>query len=336
MSAQDWLIAPQLWPCLLLAPGIWLLCWAFDRARERELSRQAGLRFRSLAADFDPRRRSLRRGLHAGAVSLALFAAMQPVWGPSTEAREPAPVDILVCLDASQSMLARDLSPSRFGHALQEIRALAERSRGERLGLIVFAGEPRLAVPLTRDARSFAELAELTGLESVSRGGSDLGAALDLALSVLESRRERRPAVVLLLSDGEDLGGRGASAARRCREKGLAVHTLGVGSQEGSKIVIEDGDGERFLRDREGNEVVSAMNPAALRAIAQASGGSFLEAQKGKSALAELYEQRILPMARDFSAATPRRERDSRFQWPLLLAFALWLLEAGLSERRRA
>ena len=126
-------------------------------------------------------------------------------------------VDILVCLDVSRSMLAQDLQPSRLARAQEEIRALAARTESDRVGLVLFAGDARLAVPLTRDKDSFASLASRASPLSVERGGSDVGAALDTALGALTGAHE----VILLLTDGEDLEARGLQAARRCRDRGI-------------------------------------------------------------------------------------------------------------------
>jgi Ca-activated chloride channel family protein len=328
------LLRPDALPLLLLAPALVLLLWALDRARARRLARVVGPRAPALAADLGGSRRRLRRALFAAALLLALLAMLQPVWGETTRDVERRGVDILVCLDVSQSMLARDLAPSRLARARREISALAERAAGDRLGLVVFAGEARLAVPLTRDRESFRELVELADPLSVERGGTDLGAALVTALEALQGQSGEHE-VVLLLTDGEDLEGRGRRAARTCRDKNVTVHGIGFGSALGAKIPIAGAGGEAFLRDRAGTDVVSKMDAATLRRIAEATGGDFVDAHARPNALPELYEQRILPMARKAFEREERRAKENRFQWPLLAAFSLWILILCLGDRKR-
>ncbi|MHC4471636.1 MAG: VWA domain-containing protein [Planctomycetota bacterium] len=332
MSLGGHLAWPGALPILLLVPVVFLLLLALDHARARRARRAFGPRAPVLAAELSQGRRRTKRALFVAALLLALFAVLQPSWGEGA-AGEPRGVDIVVCLDVSRSMLARDLEPSRLVRARREIRALAERAAGDRLGLVVFAGEARLAVPLTRDLRSFAELSDLAGPLSVPRGGTDLGAALRTALTTLEGR-SGEPGVVLLLTDGDDSGGRGAIAAEASRERDTIVHCVGFGSSLGAKIPVEAGRGEEFLRDRAGREVVSALDAASLEKIAEVTGGEFVDTGAGPGQLVALYERSILPMARELTEDGEREKRENRFQWPLLLAILLWTLDLGVSERR--
>jgi len=329
------LLRPEALPILLLAPLVGLTLWALDRGRARRLARAVGPRAAALAADLSGGRRRLQRVLFASALLLALLAMLQPVWGDATREVEQRGVDILVCLDVSRSMLARDLAPSRLVRARREIAALAERASGDRLGLVVFAGQAHLAVPLTRDRDSFRELSELADPLSVERGGSDLGAALETALEALKGQTGEHEALVLL-TDGEDLEARGLRAAQSCRERNVAVHCVGFGSTIGAKIPVPArGGGETFLRDRAGVDVVSTMDATTLRRIADVTGGDFVDAHARTRPLRELYERRILPMARKAFEREERRAKENRFQWPLLAAFLLWILVSCLGDRRR-
>ena len=308
---------PELLPILLAAPLTGLLLWALGRGRRRRLAHAVGPRAVALAG-----RRRTRSVLFAGALLLALLAMVQPLWGGRLERRG---VDIVVCLDVSRSMLARDVAPSRLERAKAEIRELTLRATGDRLGLVLFAGDARLAVPLTRDLASFRELAALADPLSIERGGSDLGAAITAAFDVLDEDE-----TVLLLTDGEDLGESGLRAARVCAGRNVTVHCVGFGSALGAKIPVPGAGGETFLKDRSGAEVVSAMDPAGLRRIAGATGGEFVDALAGPEALVSVYEERIVPMARESFEAEERLALENRFQWPLLGALVLWMLDLWL------
>jgi Ca-activated chloride channel family protein len=320
VAVSELLLYPEALPLLALVPAVAVLLWLLDRRRARALRRAVGGRT-PLLATVRPGRRRTRRLLFSGALLLALLAAMQPAWGEATRRAERRGSDIVVCLDVSRSMLAGDVAPSRLGRAQEEIRALAERGVGDRFALVAFAGEARLLVPLTRDGASFAGIADLAGPLSVARGGTDLGAALDLSLDALKGG-----GVVLLLTDGEDHEGRGLRAARRARERGVTVHCVGYGTALGAKIPVDGG----FLTDRAGNEVVSALDPATLRRLAAAGGGAYADAD-----LAGLYERRVRPAARKAFLSEEKRARENRFQWPLLGAFLLWILDLCVGESRR-
>lgn len=279
-----------------------------------------GPRLHRLAPALAPRRRPLRASLFAAGTLLGLVALLDPAWGEAGEAPEPRGADVVLCLDVSRSMLARDEDPSRLDRAKREIADLAREARGDRLALVAFAGEARLLVPLTGDIDTLVELARGADPLSVAKGGTDLGAALDTARAALDAAGGDRGTIVIL-TDGEDLGGRGLRAAQTCGRRGIAVHCVGFGTARGSRIAVEGARGEEYQRDRAGREVLSAADPAALRAIASAAGG-----ESAVGSLADLYRRRILPESRRALGVADRPARPHRFQWPLLAAFALWIL----------
>ena len=322
-------------PVLLLPPVLWGLSWALDRRRRRRLLEYTRGRTAALAADLDLGQRWRRRAVAAVALFFGLLAALRPEWGEEQRTVEQRGVDVVLCLDVSRSMLARDLKPSRLAAAKQELRRASEHLRTDRLALVLFAGEARLAVPLTQDRASFLELAELADPLSVRLGGTNLGAALECALEALAGRSGDHETIVLL-TDGEDLDGRGLEVAERCRQRNITVHCLGLGSALGSKIPVDDGRGESYLRDRDGQEVVSALDPRSLQRVARATGGEFLSATGRPEALSSLFEKNVFPMAQRTYESERRPEPVNRFQWPLFVAFVLWLYELASTDRRRS
>jgi Ca-activated chloride channel family protein len=303
---------------LALAPLLWAALLVLDRARARRLDRLLGGRAPARGGARRARRRGAGRALAATGLLLALAAALDAA--PAAVGGGAGGPDVVLCLDVSRSMLATDLAPDRLGRARGEIRALAEHAKGDRIGLVVFAGEARPLVPLTRDLRSLAEMALAADPLSVKKGGTDLGAALDAALALLG---DRRPAAIVLVTDGEDLGGSGLEAARRCALRGVAVHCLGLGTALGGKIA----EGGAFLKDRSGAEVVSALDPAGLRRIAEAAGGAFVE----NGSLSRLWDAEIAAPERPAGDAGDGGD----YRWPLSLAVLLWLVDLSLGERRR-
>jgi Ca-activated chloride channel family protein len=319
---------------LLAVPVVAGLVWLADRAHAGRLARLVGPRVPALAPDPSRSRRAVRRSLFTFGCFCALLATLHPVWGDDARAHEAEGVDIVLCLDVSRSMLASDVAPDRLSQAQAEIRALTERARGDRLALVAFAGEARTIVPLTRDGRTLSELADQTDPLVVEKGGTDLGAALEAALRLLPERAGASEAIVLL-TDGEDLTGRGFAVASACRARGIAVHALGLGTALGSKIALPGEVGEAYLTDRQGGEVISALDATSLRRITDATGGAFVEAGTARNALVSLYDARILPLAKKAFEVESRRQRENRFQWPLAAALLCWLGALALPDRRR-
>jgi Ca-activated chloride channel family protein len=224
--------------------------------------------------------------------------------------------------------------PDRLERAKREIRALAQRAFGDRLALVAFAGEARLLLPLTHDLDSFVELVDLADPLSVLRGGTDLGAALTVALEALDGG-DSSHAAVLLITDGEDHRQSGRAVAEQCKERHIPVHCLGLGSPLGSKITIGESGSESFLRDGAGSDVVSALDSDGLRAIADHTGGGFATAISSPQPLDWLHQVNINNLRQRAEQGAGARQRQNRYQWPLLAAFLLGRLEHCMPDRMR-
>lgn len=331
-----------LWPLLPAVPVFVMFALWLDGKRRARLSALVGkARENSVCADLFVKMRRARIFLASGVLLLSILALLDPVWGDETRLVEDAGLDILVCLDVSRSMLARDLPPSRLERAKRDVEALADHVRGDRIGCVAFAGEAKLMIPLTQDMDTFRGLVHPLDPSSARRGGTDIGTAIDSAVAALTTNNETTNIshvgdheVIIVLTDGEDLEGRGLAAAKRANEKGITVHCVGFGDTRGSKITVKDDSGESFLKDDHGSEVVSSMDAESLRKIAGAAGGEFIRADAMPLPLIELYEKRIAPKAKKAFDATERTEKKHRYQWPLLAVIALALVDLGLTDRR--
>lgn len=322
-------VAGAWWPLLLLVPlllagGAWLSA----RARRR---RQQLLGARATALVGRRVHRFARAGGAAAALAAAALALLQPAWGEGDG--PPAAPDVLLCLDVSRSMAARDQAPSRLAAAQQQIERLAAGCLGTRLGLVAFAGDARLLVPLTTDAAAVAAVAATLAPGAVGRGGTDLGAAVDTALAALQ-RAGAAGGSIVVLSDGEDFAGAGAAAAARARAARVEVHCLGFGGEAGSKVVVAAPGGELFLQDAAGDDVVTRLEREGLVAIAAAGGGGYEHAADADT-LSCLHAERLAPRALAAAVRAGARLPAHRYQWFLLAAIGFWMLRRWLPEWRR-
>lgn len=280
---------------------------------------------------------NLRKGLPWLLLLLGSVGAwMQPRWGLEADAATRRGVDLLLCLDVSRSMLARDVGPDRLARAKAEVEALMAVLGEDRIGLVLVAGEARRAAPLTRDFASFRAILQLADPQSVRQGGTDLAAALELAATLLQDAK-KGGRHVLLLTDGEDRAGRAAELAEGLAQQEMHVHTLGMGTVRGGKITLTDRDGQEFfLQNDLGEEVVTRLMPESLDRIAAATGGSSLKLQEEVGVLVPWYREVLLPQLQEASIQDPDMERANRFQVPLLVAFVgAFLILSGLTRRRR-
>jgi len=327
VSGLEW-TRPEWWPALLALPVVYaLLMWSL-RGRLRR-SRAYGVA--SADRDGAPWARAARITLLLGCCTLAW---MDPLWGEEQVAVERRGLDVIVCVDVSRSMLARDLSPDRLGRARQDVQSLLDELRpGDRVGLVVFSGVPRLKAPLTHDRASVGQLVLGLGIDDVRIGGTDLAAAVRRALELVEEGAESSSAVVLL-TDGEELAGAASEAAAEAAARGVVLHAVGYGSIEGSKILDPDRSGG-FVVDDQGREVVTVLDADGLRRMAESTGGEFLRADTAALPLVELVRKRLHPMVRRLFEEGEEARPKTRYQWVLLPAIALLVLEIVLAGGRR-
>lgn len=310
---------PELWPFLLLVVPAWLLVWWLVRARCHARQIYGAVLTEVLPS---PAGRATRLGL---AAMLLLLTWMEPRLGEEQVQVERRGLDIIFCLDTSRSMLARDMEPTRLDRAKRDIRSvLPELTGGDRVGLVAFAGRARMVVPLTHDLDSFRQLLATVDTDTVRRGGTDVAAAVDRGLELIDDD-DQQTSVIVVLTDGEDHKGKAQASARECRDRDVVLHAVGYGSTRGSKITVAGKDGESFLKDDKGGEVVSALASESLRTMALAANGEFLRADVTPLPLLELKVKRLDPMVKRAYEAGEETIYKSRFQWTLLPALVLLL-----------
>ncbi len=277
-------------PARLAAPGaLWLLLAVAALAalggvqlhrRRALLAALAGPQARRVAPRAGAARPAARLGSTLLGLALLALALARPQCGTRAELTTQAGVDLVLALDVSRSMQARDVKPDRLTRAVLEVGELVDGLAGDRVGIVVFAGEAFVQCPLTTDYAAARLFLRAVGPRSVPRQGSDLGHALLTARQVLEaSAAAGRAKVVLLVTDGEDLEGGAREAAARLGEAGIRVHALAVGTAAGEPIPLVDAAGKvtGYKKDEAGEPVVTRLDLATLRAVAEQGGGEVFE-----------------------------------------------------------
>jgi Ca-activated chloride channel family protein len=315
----------------LLAPCLFALAlWGWRRrARERDLLIASHLQARVLGG-YSQNRALARVLLASAATILIALALVGPVSGFTLRDVQRKGLDLVVCIDTSRSMLVQDLKPDRLSRARREITGLLERLQGDRAALLAFSGDVRDVAPLTHDRKTLEIFVNTLTPEDNVRGGTDIGAVLDRALAQFDGRTGAHEAIVLL-TDGEDLEGKGLAVAKTASERNIKIFVVGMATELGGKIP----DGARgFVRDEAGVEVVSKLGRESLEAIANQTGGAYIAADSSPTPLEDLFLKRISKLeGRQLFAGKERIPHDV-FQWPLALAAVCMLLEAALRERR--
>ena len=271
----------------------------------------------------------------ATAGALAGIAVAGPRWGEGREVVQSRGIDLVLSLDASLSMLATDERPNRLERMKEEVRRLRAMSPGDRVALLAFAGRSYILTPLTVDQGALDLYLDNLNPSVVGEAGTSLAHAIQQGVDLLSLSNSGADKALVLMSDGEELDGTMediTAEARRAREQGVALVTVGFGTTEGSPIPVRDGD-VTTLKQYEGQTVITKYHPEFLKAAADAAGGSFIEASatdkagKVKSALSTLRSQS--------RASSGAEEGILRYQWFLFPALLLLLWDTVLTERDR-
>ncbi len=325
------LLRPTYAALLGCLPVVLFLGFFALRARRRGLRELVDERHaRRFLPDFSVTRARLRVAFACGALLFLGVSMLGPVRGFTLREVERKGLDLVVCLDTSRSMLVRDKKPNRLERAKDQIRLLPDKPGNDRAALLAFSGDVRREAPLTRDRRTMRWFLDLAKPEDNQQGGTDIGAALEAALELFDGRTGAHEAIILL-TDGEDLQARGLEVAREAATRGIRVYVVGMGTRIGGKIPSGRAG---FVKDENGEEVVSSLDGTTLEAIALATDAAYLSIEDHPLPLDEIYEKRISRLeGRSLENGKERIPHD-RYQWPLVLALACMLGETAMRERR--
>jgi Ca-activated chloride channel family protein len=268
----------------------------------------------------------LRIGLSLASAALLLASLAQPRWGFEWSEVRYSGIDIVVAIDVSKSMDAQDSPPSRLAIAKRKLTDLLQMLRGDRVGIVAFAGAAFVQCPLTVDYQAVRIFVDLLDSDLIPVGGSSLAEAVQLSVRSLTDggADTSKSKSIILISDGEDFGAEMAESIKMAESNRISIFTLGIGTETGAPIPIEGGG---FKKDAAGNMVLTRLQTDPLRTLAESTGGVYAQATIGDEDLQKIY---IEPLrGKGQAGATAEREKiyHERFQWFLFGALVLMLLE---------
>ena len=281
-------VAPQLdlhypgaWPALVVPPVGLVLFAVHYRWKQQRMTEAADAELsRSLWPDARPRRAVWKFLVWRTALALLAIGMLDPKWGTRMEEMESEGVDIMIALDVSRSMLAEDVGMARLDLAKRSIERVVQQLDGDRVGLIVFAGEAYVQAPLTQDLAAVKLFLDAIGTETIPLQGTAVGAALALAADSFDPESQAGR-VVLLLTDGENHQDDALARTAEAAEQGISVHTIGMASEAGGPIPEYDryGRSKGYKKDADGQPVVSTLDERMLVAMAEAGNGTLCSGQ---------------------------------------------------------
>ena len=325
-----------LWNLLWIIPLILILTIAGGIRRAALLRRMFGTDERAARfSNASSGKRVFRIVLLSLVVLLLAVAAARPSWGKQVMQDTSTGRDLLMLFDVSRSMLSDDVKPSRMDHAKWLVREIVKKNPGDRFGLIAFAGESFLVCPLTVDRASFIQLVDDLDTDTIPVGGTNVQLALEEAVKAFEGAQGTHKAVILV-TDGDELTGRGASVVGELAKAQIPVFAVGVGDPANPAIIrVKDDDGKlRVLTDHEGNPVKSPLNEPQLTELARRTGGIYVRSTAAYSGIDEL-ETRIRMLDRKESENAVSTFRPiERPAYPLAAAIVLLAFFFCVSETR--
>ncbi len=320
---------PHILYLLLIVPAAVALFIFAQVRRRRRLERFASSSLLAqLTPSASPARVRTKFVLYTLAVVFLILAAARPQVGSKLREEHQKGIEMMLVVDVSNSMLAEDFEPNRLDRTKFAIDRVVESMKQDRIGVVAFAGEAQVQLPITSDYRMARAFARKLSPQMVRTQGTDLGAAIKLASMSFSSQSEGSR-VMILITDGENHESDALEAAQAAAERGIAIYTIGIGTPEGAPIMI----GGDYLTDEDGNMVVSKLDEKMLQEIASVTGGAYVRATKQSIGLKEIVDR--LKELDESDLATTRFEAfDEQYQYPLVVALLLLLVEWLILDRR--
>ena len=252
----------------------------------------------------------------------SLIAIAGPQLGSKLQDVKRKGVELIIALDISNSMLATDIKPNRLEHSKRAISKLLDKLQNDKIGLIVFAGDAYVQLPMTTDYAAAKMFLSTINTKMISNQGTAIGSAIDLAIKSFTSETDKNKALIII-TDGENHEDNAIAKAAEAAEQGIIVHTIGMGLPKGAPIPIGRPGSSNFRTDRTGQVVISKLDETLLQQIASAGQGKYIRANNSKTGLKKLFEE-INNMNKTEIESSVYSEYDEQFQY--FLGFALLLL----------
>ncbi len=316
---------------LLLLPFL-AAFYLYSNYRRRRAIRKFGdpVLMAQLMPDVSKYRPDVKFWLVFAAIGLFAVLLARPQFGSKLETVKRQGVEVMIALDISNSMLAQDVQPSRLEKAKRLVAQLVDKMENDKVGMIVFAGDAFTQLPITSDYISAKMFLESINPSLISKQGTAIGAAINLATRSF-TPQEGVGRAVIVITDGENHEGGAVEAAKAAAEKGIQVSVLGVGMPDGAPIPVEGTND--FRRDRDGNVVVTRLNEQMCQEIAQAGDGIYVRVDNSNAAQ-KVIAQEINKMAKADVETQVYTEFNEQFQAVAWIILLLLLAEMLILERK--
>ena len=266
------------------------------------------------------------------ALAFFIVGTARPQFGSKLKNVKREGVELIIALDVSNSMMSEDIQPNRLERAKRAISRLVDRLKDDKIGLIVFAGDAYTQLPITTDYNSAKLFLNSISTQIVPKQGTAIGSAIDLASKSFTPNGEANKAIIVI-TDGENHEDDAVTAAKNATDKGIIVHTIGMGLPQGSPIPVLRNGQKEYLKDRDGNVVITKLDEQTLEKIASAGNGIYIRANNAQIGLDTLFDE-INKMQKEEVESRVYSEYDDQFQFLFAVGILLLLFEFVILERK--
>ena len=313
---------------LVLIPLLALLRFFMVHQQKKRLRRFGDPELvRLLTPDVSRFRPLVKYCLLLAALALLVVVLARPQFGTKISHEKRTGIETIIAMDISNSMLAEDVTPSRLDRSKMMVENLVDKFTNDKIGLIVFAGDAFIQLPITSDYVSAKMFLSNIDPSMIAVQGTDIAGAINMA-SHSFTQQEGIGKAIIVITDGEDHEGGAIEAAKNAQEKGLRVYVLGVGSPQGAPIPTGDGN---YMKDQTGQTVMTGLNEEMCRQIAQAGGGAYIHVENNSSAQDQL-DAELDKLAKKETESTIYSDYDEQFQAVTIIVLLLLILEVCLME----
>ncbi len=318
---------------LLLLPVIVIL-WILNEVRKKRALKRLGESelVIKLVPELSEIRPVLKFFLQLFAVSAVILILARPQFGSKLEEVKKQGVEVIIALDVSNSMLAQDIQPDRLTRAKQALTRLIDNLDNDKIGLIVFAGDAYTQIPITTDYISAKMFLSAINPDMVPKQGTAIGAAIDLGMRSF-SPGEGKSKAMIIITDGENHEDDPVTKASEAAAAGIVIHTIGIGSPEGVPVPVMRGGKRDYLKDIDGNTVITKLDEDILKKIAINAEGNYVRASSSNIGLDEIYGE-IKKMKTQEMESTMYTEYNDQFQIFAVIALCLLLVDFIIMERK--
>jgi Ca-activated chloride channel family protein len=319
---------------LLLLLPLMIIIFIISGIRRRRTIRKFG--DQKLVTDLLPELSSVRPALKFVILMVAVISSVivlaRPQFGSKIEDVKKQGVEVIIALDVSNSMLAEDIQPNRLTRAKQAISRLVDNLDNDKIGLIVFAGDAYTQIPVTTDYVSAKMFLSSISPEMVPKQGTAIGSAISLGIRSFTPGDDKSKALIII-TDGENHEDDPVAESEEASEAGIIIHTIGIGSEQGVPVPVISGGSKDFLKDIDGNTVISRLDEEILRKVALSSGGNYVRASNSNIGLDEIYNE-IGKMKKQELESTIYTEYNDQFQIFAAMAIILLIFEFIIMDRK--